>query len=123
MKKCIDHLPLQLVRDAPDHAEIKHRQPPIRHHQEIPRMRVGMKEVERKYRASRGLGGRARVLIDGPSSDHDLVLKARLATQAPDIDASVFLTDCDPSAFRPGDFTDVEIVDAQGYDLVARPLS
>src|SRR5205085_9193519 len=45
MKKRIDHLLLQLVRDAPDHAEIKHRQLPIRHHQEIPRMRVGMKET------------------------------------------------------------------------------
>ena len=31
-------------------------------------------------------------------------------TQAPDIDASVFLTDCDPSRFRPGDFVEVEIV-------------
>ncbi len=68
------------------------------------------------------IGGRARVLVDGPSSDHDLVLKARLATQAPDIDAAVFLTDCDPSAFRPGDFTEVEIVDARDYDLVARPV-
>jgi len=69
------------------------------------------------------IGGRARVLVDGPSSDHDLVLKARLATQAPDIDASVFLTDCDPSAFHPGDFTEVEIVDAVGYDLIGRPLA
>jgi len=80
------------------------------------------KKLIQKHQRSR-IGGRARVLIDGPSSDHDLVLKARLATQAPDIDASVFLTDCDPSAFRPGEFTDVEIVDARGYDLVARPLA
>ena len=53
--------------------------------------------------AARGSASASRVIVDGPSSDHDLVLKARLATQAPDIDASVFLTDCDPSAFRPGD--------------------
>ena len=56
-------------------------------------------------------------MIDGPSADHDLVLKGRLATQAPDIDASVFLTECDPSAFRPGDFAEVEIVEARDYDL------
>ena len=68
------------------------------------------------------VGERLRVLVDGPSSDHDLVLKGRLATQAPDIDASVFLTECDPSAYRPGDFVDVEIVAAQEYDLVARPV-
>ena len=79
------------------------------------------KKLIQKRQRSR-IGGRARVLVDGPSADHDLVLKARLATQAPEIDASVFLTDCDPSAFRPGDFTEVEIVDARGYDLIGRPL-
>jgi tRNA A37 methylthiotransferase MiaB len=67
------------------------------------------------------IGDRVRVLVDGPSSDHDLVIKARLSTQAPDIDASVYLTECDPSRFRAGDFVDVEIVGAQGYDLLARP--
>ena len=67
------------------------------------------------------VGTRARVLVDGPSADHELVLKARLATQAPDIDASVFLTECDPSAYRAGDFVDVEIVETAGYDLIARP--
>ncbi len=68
------------------------------------------------------VGGRARVLIDGPA-DHELVLRGRLSSQAPDIDASVFLTDCDPSRFRAGDFVDVEIVGAKEYDLVARPLA
>jgi len=69
------------------------------------------------------IGQRARVLVDGPSADHDLVLKARLATQAPDIDASVVLTECDPSAFRAGDFAEVEIVGAREYDLIGRPLA
>ena len=68
------------------------------------------------------IGERARVLVDGPSADHDLVLKARLPSQAPDIDASVYLTDCDPSSYRAGDFADVEIVGANAYDLIARPL-
>ena len=67
------------------------------------------------------VGTRARVLVDGPSADHELVLRARLATQAPDIDASVFLTECDPSAYRAGDFVEVELVGAAGYDLIARP--
>jgi ribosomal protein S12 methylthiotransferase len=68
------------------------------------------------------LGQRARVLVDGPASDHELVLKARLASQAPDIDAVVYLTECDPSSFRAGDFAEVEIVGAKDYDLVARPV-
>jgi ribosomal protein S12 methylthiotransferase len=74
-----------------------------------------------KHRQRGRIGERARILIEGPSSDHDLVLRGRLATQAPDIDASVFLTECDPSAFRSGDFVEVEIVGARDYDLIARP--
>src|SRR4051812_4153301 len=76
--------------------------------------------VQKRQRAR--IGERARILIDGPSADHDLVVKGRLATQAPDIDASVFLTDCDPSSFRPGDFAEIEIVDARDYDLIGRPV-
>jgi ribosomal protein S12 methylthiotransferase len=68
------------------------------------------------------IGQRVRVLVDGPSADHDLVLKARLSTQAPDIDASVYLTECDPATLRPGDFAEVEIVGARDYDLIARPV-
>jgi ribosomal protein S12 methylthiotransferase len=68
------------------------------------------------------IGERARVLVDGPASEHELVLKGRMATQAPDIDAAVFLTDCDPSSLRSGDLTDVEIVGAKNYDLIARPV-
>ena len=78
------------------------------------------KRLVRDKQRSR-VGQRARVLVDGPSADHDLVLRARLATQAPDIDASVYLTECDPSAYRGGDFVEVEIVGARGYDLIARP--
>jgi ribosomal protein S12 methylthiotransferase len=67
-------------------------------------------------------GERVRVMVDGPSSEHELVLKARLATQAPDIDSCVYLTECDPSAYRAGDFAEVEIVGTREYDLIARPV-
>jgi ribosomal protein S12 methylthiotransferase len=69
------------------------------------------------------LGQRVRVLVDGPASDHELVLKARLASQAPDIDAVVYLTECDPSSLAAGEFAEVEIVGAKDYDLIARPLT
>ncbi|HJZ71961.1 MAG TPA: 30S ribosomal protein S12 methylthiotransferase RimO [Vicinamibacterales bacterium] len=90
------------------------------------RRRASLMALQKKLvarRQSARVGQRARVLVDGPSAEHDLVLKARLASQAPDIDASVFLTDCDPSAFRPGEFAQVEIVDSRDYDLVARPCA
>ena len=79
------------------------------------------REIVAKKHASR-IGYRGRLIVDGPASDHELVVKGRLMSQAPDIDPCVYLTECDPSALRPGTFVDVEVVEASGYDLVARPL-
>ena len=68
------------------------------------------------------VGSRVRLIVDGPSPEHELVLRGRLATQAPDIDPLVYLTDCDPSLLQPGQFVDAEVVGAKDYDLLARPL-
>jgi ribosomal protein S12 methylthiotransferase len=68
------------------------------------------------------LGERTRLVIDGPSPEHELVVQGRLAGQAPEIDPVVYLTDCDPSTLAKGAFIDVEIVGAQEYDLIARPV-
>jgi len=73
-------------------------------------------------RQQRRLGEKTRLVVDGPSSEHELVLQGRLPGQAPEIDPVVYLTDCDPSAIARGAFIDVEIVGAQDYDLIARPL-
>jgi ribosomal protein S12 methylthiotransferase len=67
------------------------------------------------------VGQRVRVMVDGPSADHELVLRGRLASQAPDIDPLVYLTECDPSAYAAGQLVEGEIVGAQGYDLLVRP--
>jgi len=72
-------------------------------------------------RQKRRLGEQTRLVVDGPSPEHELVLQGRLPGQAPEIDPVVYLTECDPSAFPMGSFVDVEIVGAEGYDLVARP--
>jgi ribosomal protein S12 methylthiotransferase len=69
------------------------------------------------------IGERVRAVIDGPSAEHELILKGRLATQAPEIDASVYLTECDPSSYAAGDFVELEIVGAREYDLIARPVT
>jgi ribosomal protein S12 methylthiotransferase len=75
-------------------------------------------------RRNRGrVGERVRAVVDGPSADHELILRARLASQAPEIDSSVYLTECDPSTYRAGDFVEVEIVGARDYDLIARPVT
>ncbi len=69
------------------------------------------------------LGEKTRLVVDGPSPEHELVLQGRLPGQAPDIDPVVYLTECDPSSFPMGTFVDVEIVGAQNYDLIARPVA
>jgi ribosomal protein S12 methylthiotransferase len=85
-------------------------------------MVMGVQKRLVRQRQRRRIGERARLLIDGPASEHDLVLRGRLASQAPDIDASVYLTDCDPSGYRSGDFVEVTLVGAKDYDLLARPV-
>jgi ribosomal protein S12 methylthiotransferase len=73
-------------------------------------------------RQKQRLGERLRLVIDGPSEEHELVLRGRVQGQAPDIDPLVYLTECDPSSYERGRFIDVEIVGAREYDLIARPL-
>jgi ribosomal protein S12 methylthiotransferase len=69
------------------------------------------------------VGQRVRLLVDGPSSEHELVLRARLEGHAPDIDPVVYLTDCDPSDFTAGQFIQAEIVGSREYDLIAAPCT
>ena len=69
------------------------------------------------------VGRHVRLLVDGPSDEHELVLRARLEGQAPDIDPLVYLTDCNPAEIQAGMFLEAEIAGSQSYDLVARPLA
>jgi ribosomal protein S12 methylthiotransferase len=77
--------------------------------------------VARAHKAR--LGATVRVMVDGPSPEHELVWRGRLAGQAPDIDPVVYLTDTDTESLRPGTVLEAEIVGAREYDLVARPTA
>jgi ribosomal protein S12 methylthiotransferase len=68
------------------------------------------------------IGSEVAVLIDGPSPQHELVIQGRLEGHAPDIDPVVFLTDCDPDSYAPGDLIRARIVGARGYDLIGAPV-
>jgi ribosomal protein S12 methylthiotransferase len=93
---------------------------PVKRRRRAELMRLQQRLVTRANRAR--VGQRVRLLVDGPSSEHDLVLRARTGGQAPDIDPMVYLTEADPSALSPGQFIEGEIVGSRGYDLLARPL-
>ena len=70
----------------------------------------------------RRVGDCVRVMVDGPTPDHELVWRGRLAGQAPEIDPVVYFTDANPDVLRPGALLEAEIVGAREYDLVVRPL-
>ncbi len=72
-------------------------------------------------RRNRGrVGERVEVLVEGPHPDSELLLKGRLASQAPEIDGAVMITDTADRPLAPGDFVGCEITKAHPYDLEAR---
>lgn len=57
------------------------------------------------------------VLVEGVSRETELLLEGRTRFQAPDIDGCVLINEGDTG---PGEFVEVEITEAQVYDLVGR---
>ncbi|MGW8193063.1 MAG: 30S ribosomal protein S12 methylthiotransferase RimO [Desulforhopalus sp.] len=55
------------------------------------------------------------VLVEGVSSETDLLLEGRTRFQAPEVDGCVYIND---GVASPGDIVQVKITDAQIYDLV-----
>jgi ribosomal protein S12 methylthiotransferase len=89
------------------------------------RRRHRLLEIQKRLlvQTNRGkLGQISKVLIDGPSPEHDLVVQGRLEGQAPEIDGVVYLTECDPSRYKPGQLVTAKLVSAKDYDLTAVPL-
>jgi ribosomal protein S12 methylthiotransferase len=69
------------------------------------------------------IGKRFRAMLEGVSDESDLLLQARLESQAPEVDGHVLINDL-PEGFtgRPGDMLEIEITEAHNYDLVARVI-
>ncbi|HEX8285117.1 MAG TPA: 30S ribosomal protein S12 methylthiotransferase RimO [Pyrinomonadaceae bacterium] len=67
------------------------------------------------------VGRTVRVLFEGASEETDLLWQGRTETQAPEIDGYVLINDA-PEGFeaQPGQFVNVEITEAQEYDLIGR---
>jgi ribosomal protein S12 methylthiotransferase len=70
----------------------------------------------------RRVGAQVQVMVDGPSPEHELVWRGRLAGQAPEIDPVVYFTDAKLETLRPGALLQGEIVGSREYELVVRPL-
>ena len=83
-------------------------------------MRVQKQIVAKRQKARKGEV--VRVMVDGPSADSELVWQGRLQGQAPDIDAVVYLDQCDVETLVPGAIVEARIEGSRGYDIVAAPV-
>jgi ribosomal protein S12 methylthiotransferase len=100
-----------LVDDVPAAVKTKRRN----------RLMAEQKKIVTRAQKAR-IGSRVQVLVEGPSPEHELVWRGRLAGQAPEIDPMVYLTEIDPDTLRPGLLLQAEIVGSREYDLLARPV-
>ena len=79
------------------------------------RLMAIQQKISRKK--NKGLVGKTvRVLCESPVPDGEGLYKARLSTQAPEIDGMTFLAGKD---LTPGTFVDAKILKATDYDLIA----
>jgi len=93
---------------------------------EIERRRKHLMEIQRAIskRKKNSLRGRQfDVLIEGPSEESDLLLEARSAMHAPEIDGKLYIADV-PEGTTPisGEFYSCEITETHDYDLIAKIL-
>jgi ribosomal protein S12 methylthiotransferase len=82
-------------------------------------MREQAKISKRRNKAL--VGKRFRALLEGVSEESELLLQARLESQAPEVDGHVLINDVvDGFDAKEGEFIEIEITQAHEYDLVAR---
>jgi ribosomal protein S12 methylthiotransferase len=77
--------------------------------------------IQRRISRSRNLqlvGRELPVLVEGPSSEMELLWEARLSTQAPEIDGVCYINDFGPGEAHAGEMRMLRITDAHDYDLV-----
>lgn len=84
-------------------------------------------EVQQKISLSKNRAKRGKIfdaLLEGPSEETEMLLEARLAGQAPEIDGRVLINDV-PSGWAPrvGEIVRVKITEAHAYDLVGRVVA
>ena len=89
--------------------------------------RDALMEIQQKISHSKNRAKRGRsfdVLLEGPSTDTELLLEGRLAAQAPEIDGRVLINDV-PDGWVPrvGELVRVKVTEAHPYDLVGRVVA
>jgi ribosomal protein S12 methylthiotransferase len=86
----------------------------------------GLMAVQRKIARARNrslVGFEVPVLVEGLSDETDLLWKARMQTQAPEIDGVTLINDFEGAEPRPGEIRRLRITEAHDYDVVGTLLS
>ncbi|HKW17312.1 MAG TPA: 30S ribosomal protein S12 methylthiotransferase RimO [Terriglobales bacterium] len=91
---------------------------------EIEQRRKHLMQIQKQIsrRKKKSLRGRQfEVLLEGPSEESELLLEARSAMHAPEIDGKLYIADV-PEGLTPtpGEFYRCEITETHDYDLVGR---
>jgi len=91
---------------------------------EIERRRKHLMQIQKQIsrRRKKNLQGQEfDVVLEGPSEESDLLLEARSAMHAPEIDGKLYIADV-PEALIPqaGEFYRCQVTETHDYDLVAR---
>ncbi|HWC19312.1 MAG TPA: 30S ribosomal protein S12 methylthiotransferase RimO, partial [Terriglobales bacterium] len=91
---------------------------------EIERRRKKLMRVQQKISRQKKrqlVGQELELLVEGPSSETELLWEGRTAMHAPEIDGKVFINDFgEHQSLLAGKFYRCEITEAHDYDLVAR---
>jgi ribosomal protein S12 methylthiotransferase len=90
---------------------------------EIERRRKKLMSIQKQIsrRKKRALIGRQfDLLLEGPSSETDLLWEGRTVMHAPEIDGTVYVNDFADHEVREGEFYRCEITEAHDYDLVGK---
>ncbi|MGA9625605.1 MAG: radical SAM protein, partial [Bryobacteraceae bacterium] len=81
--------------------------------------------IQRKIARARNralVGAEVPVLVEGPSTETDLLWTARLSTQAPEIDGAVLINDFETAEPRRAEIRRLRVTESHDYDVVGTLL-
>lgn len=84
---------------------------------------IELLQAQRGSKLSGLIGTRVEVMVEGGSEETELLIQARMPTQAAEIDGRVLINDLGDNEgvdLRPGDLAEVEITEILDSDLVSR---
>ena len=114
---CFTYSPVEgaTANDLPDHVAEEVKQERYERFMEV-QQAISAAKLQKR------IGQTMTVLVDDLDEEFPVVI-ARSYADAPEIDGNVFVEDIDKSLIKSGDLLEVEITDADEYDLFAKLIA